>query len=360
MNRRITDAAIAAFIFGLFAGLALAVPATARADLEFNLDQATFAPTGDGGLIVHGKIYVRYQVLGMVNAATKVLDTAKAYTPASYQRLPSCKVDPAINCPTGPVIDVMAWKTCNNDPAIANKSTCPMKEIGRVANFTHCDAPIIKPPNYRLVSATNGKTGMTVCTLVPGQLRLQSMGWVSAEKYQARFFPDEKPNAADFAIFALPSSTALDAPAATPPSAPSGVNAGANDYTFYCKSDDGCRVWVNNVLVVDNWKQQASIEASGAIALAPGKYPLKIEYFDATGGAEVHLAYSSGAIAKQIVPAGKLSAFAGQYFNAENFTGAAMQRLDANVDFNWGAAAPIEGIAADHFSVRWLGDITVP
>ena len=47
----------------------------------------------------------------------------------------------------------------------------------------------------------------------------------------------------------------------------------------------------------------------------------------------------------------------GYYFNNQNFTGTVVTRLDPTVDFNWGTGAPVAGIAADTFSVRWTGQV---
>src|SRR5690349_4899461 len=46
----------------------------------------------------------------------------------------------------------------------------------------------------------------------------------------------------------------------------------------------------------------------------------------------------------------------GQYFHNENFTGLAVERIEA-VNFNWGSASPAPGLDADTYSVRWTGQI---
>jgi glucose/arabinose dehydrogenase len=47
----------------------------------------------------------------------------------------------------------------------------------------------------------------------------------------------------------------------------------------------------------------------------------------------------------------------GTYWNNINFTGTSLTRLDPAVAFDWGTGAPIAGIAADTFSVRWSGQV---
>src|SRR6478736_2027526 len=75
-------------------------------------------------------------------------------------------------------------------------------------------------------------------------------------------------------------------------------------YTFYLSADDGVRLWINNVLVVDQWKDQGTTEyAFAAINLTAGTPALfRMEYYQATGGSAALLKWSSPTIAKQIIP----------------------------------------------------------
>lgn len=83
-------------------------------------------------------------------------------------------------------------------------------------------------------------------------------------------------------------------------------------YTFYVTGDDGVRLWVNGVKIIDGWCDQAPKEYSGTIALVAGrKYDIKLEYYENSGGAVCKLAWSSASVAKQIVP--KCNLFSGGY-----------------------------------------------
>src|SRR5581483_2048619 len=74
-------------------------------------------------------------------------------------------------------------------------------------------------------------------------------------------------------------------------------------YTFYTDSDDGIRLWVNGVLVINNWTDHAPTEDSGTISLGAGtKYSLKLEYYENGGGAVAKLLWSSPSTPKQVVP----------------------------------------------------------
>ncbi|MGE5610566.1 MAG: PA14 domain-containing protein [Bacillota bacterium] len=78
-------------------------------------------------------------------------------------------------------------------------------------------------------------------------------------------------------------------------------------YTFYTKSDDGVRLWVNGKLLIDNWTNHSATENKGTIALQAGqKYAIKMEYYENTGNATATLGWSSTSQAKQIIPQSQL------------------------------------------------------
>lgn len=54
---------------------------------------------------------------------------------------------------------------------------------------------------------------------------------------------------------------------------------------------------------------------------------------------------------------GTFNGLSGQYFPTTTFTGSGPGRIDPTVDFVWGAGSPAPGIPADHFSVRWAGQV---
>ena len=79
------------------------------------------------------------------------------------------------------------------------------------------------------------------------------------------------------------------------------------NYSFYTRTDDGVRLWVNGQLIVDEWIDQAPTEWSGSITLASGqKYPMTMEYYEYGGGAAAQLSWSSPSTAKTIIPQSQL------------------------------------------------------
>jgi hypothetical protein len=80
--------------------------------------------------------------------------------------------------------------------------------------------------------------------------------------------------------------------------------------TFYVNYDDGCRLWVNGVLVVNDWNNGTLRESSGTVALTAGqKYDIVLEYYENTSSATCQLSWSSAHQAREIVPRECLSTY---------------------------------------------------
>ncbi|MCO5170525.1 MAG: Ig-like domain-containing protein [Planctomycetes bacterium] len=71
----------------------------------------------------------------------------------------------------------------------------------------------------------------------------------------------------------------------------------AGAYTFFTRTDDGVRLWINGALVIDRFVNQGPTEhASPAITLAAGDHDIRMDYFENTGGAVAELRWSSPAL----------------------------------------------------------------
>lgn len=65
-------------------------------------------------------------------------------------------------------------------------------------------------------------------------------------------------------------------------------------YTFSAKVDDGIRLWVGNVKVLDAWGMHDSEDFSGMVALDAGKkYDVKVEYFNGIREGEIRLLWET-------------------------------------------------------------------
>lgn len=121
----------------------------------------------------------------------------------------------------------------------------------------------------------------------------------------------------------------------------------AGRYTFLATVDDGLRLWLDDKLVLDSWREQnITLEASAEVSA--GVHRLRVEYFDKTGNAKVQVNW----IADSACP--PISEWRGEYWANKQLSGApALCRNDANIDFDWGSGSPSAALPVDNFSVRW-------
>jgi hypothetical protein len=104
-------------------------------------------------------------------------------------------------------------------------------------------------------------------------------------------------------------------------------------YTFYTQSDDGIRLWVNDVLVIENWANGNTLD-NGDIALAAGrKYKIILEYYEDVGGAACELSWESPAIARETIPSKYLSVVRPFPYNPDPADGAIIR--DTWLSFAW-------------------------
>ena len=78
-------------------------------------------------------------------------------------------------------------------------------------------------------------------------------------------------------------------------------------YTFTTNSDDGVRLWVNGVQIINNWTDHGPTDNSGTITLTAGtKYDITMEYYENGGGAVAKLDWAYPGQAQQIIPQARL------------------------------------------------------
>ena len=74
-------------------------------------------------------------------------------------------------------------------------------------------------------------------------------------------------------------------------------------YFFDVNSDDGCKLWVNDQLIISNWTSKSASDVIGSVNLQAGaRYDLKLEYLQAGGAAQAHLYWYSADQSKQVIP----------------------------------------------------------
>ncbi len=119
----------------------------------------------------------------------------------------------------------------------------------------------------------------------------------------------------------------------------------AGTYRFSHLSDDGLRIWVDDLLVVDDWQDQQAAWSFVDHVIPRGTHTVRVEYYERTGGAQVQVAWErvSGS-----------DVWRGEYYDNRDLSGSpALVRYDPAIDFDWAAGSPDASLPNDNFSVRW-------
>jgi PA14 domain len=154
--------------------------------------------------------------------------------------------------------------------------------------------------------------------------------------------------------------------------------AEAGMYTFQTRSDDGVRLRLSDVLVIDRWNDHgATDDTTAAIYLSAGqRLKVVLDYYQGGSDSVMQLKWKRpGSTLFEPIPAAQLDAVSvatpvytysgrgllAQYFNNTSLSGVpVLQRTEA-VTINIGNGSPAPGVVAtDNYSVRWQGSLTIP
>ncbi len=129
----------------------------------------------------------------------------------------------------------------------------------------------------------------------------------------------------------------------------------AGSYRFTATTDDGMRIWVDNVLIIDSWWDSQVHTVTADLYLNSADHIVKVEYYEAGGKAIAKLSWSP--VGSAAPPA--IINWKGEYFNNTTLFGSPiLVRDDQRIDFNWGTGSPSTNmIPADQFSARWTRSI---
>jgi hypothetical protein len=120
----------------------------------------------------------------------------------------------------------------------------------------------------------------------------------------------------------------------------------AGTYRFTATSDDGLRLYVDGLPVVDAWFDHPVRTFTSEIALAEGDHEVIVTYYENTGVAMAKVSWSP----VDATPAG----WRGEYFDNLWLGGApVLTRSDRSIDFDWGYGSPDPRIPRNNFSVSW-------
>ncbi|MCE7985213.1 MAG: hypothetical protein DYG89_28915 [Caldilinea sp. CFX5] len=89
-------------------------------------------------------------------------------------------------------------------------------------------------------------------------------------------------------------------------------------YTFFTRSDDCVRLWIDDKLLINNWTPHAETENYSTIDLKAGQsYRIKLEYYQGTGVATIVLLWMSQNQPKEIIPTSQLSVYSTREVNID-------------------------------------------
>ncbi|MGI6209385.1 MAG: PA14 domain-containing protein [Anaerolineae bacterium] len=129
---------------------------------------------------------------------------------------------------------------------------------------------------------------------------------------------------------------------------------GAAVHRFTVQADDGVRLWIDDQLVIDQWREQSVTSYTADRFMSAGQHRLRLEFFEATGLAQIRLTW------ELLEPApSSPGAWRGEYFPNRDLAGApVLVRDDAQINFDFGFGSPGPQVPADNFSVRWTSTQT--
>ena len=128
----------------------------------------------------------------------------------------------------------------------------------------------------------------------------------------------------------------------------------AGNYIFTVEVDDGVRLWVDDVLQIDSWIEQAKASYEARLHLSEGQHLIRVEYHELAGAASISVSWERE-------PDLPTTYWRGEYYNNSSLTGTAhTTRDEARLNFDWGYESPLTGINQDGFSVRWSRSLQLP
>ena len=122
-------------------------------------------------------------------------------------------------------------------------------------------------------------------------------------------------------------------------------------YRFHGRADDGVRMWVDGIQIIDEWRVSPLENQLGYRWLAGGPHSLRVEYFEAGGDARVRIWWEE---------LHEFEGWRGEYFGNPELEGKpAFVRNDEAISFDWQNGSPGLGLPADNFSVRWARTVAL-
>jgi hypothetical protein len=185
------------------------------------------------------------------------------------------------------------------------------------------------------IVTTTPADGGTV-TVTNGQVTISWVKPTNATKYDLQLLPYDNPVCTDARAYCTFES--------------GGGGLTTNSYTFTPQTSKYVflvrAVNTNCTTLPGNWSSPITFTVVGGIT--------GTVFIDQSGNAALSGSLCTADASGASIPGTGLT---GTYYPATDFSGISKTRIDATVNYNWGGGAPMTGIPADNFSVRWTGKI---
>jgi hypothetical protein len=124
------------------------------------------------------------------------------------------------------------------------------------------------------------------------------------------------------------------------------------NYRFFARMDDGMRVYLNNQLILNEWRDGSDREVTVDQWLVAGDYDLRVEYYERSGNARASFRWQRTA---------GFPEWRGEYWDNKDLRGTpVLVRNDRVINFDWGFGSPAPQVPTDQFSARWTRQFNLP
>ena len=129
----------------------------------------------------------------------------------------------------------------------------------------------------------------------------------------------------------------------------------AGDYTLYFQSDDGCRVWVDDTQVIDDWVPRSNLTSEATLNLAAGDHAVRCEYLEIGGQAQAHFRWKGPGLDEQVMPKEAVpGGWQAEYFLNRDLQGEPTVGREEVIDVDWGDGGPaVFGAGPPIVTLHW-------